>query len=370
MAHLITPCNVLNNHKNGFSMDDTNDQFLMCDEVWDMSPVTSYGSYNDAYEYDHHMHRKNNHIDDNSIHPITKHEVEHWFDTCLRKELKYMAGSEFVNILESNRFVSNCRMKAFQWFIQSQRRFNCCMGTVFKGMNYLDRFIDSNQCNGWSNWMMELLSLGCLSIALKFGETCPPSLHEIQDGLEYNYEPRLVQKMEMKILKVLRWELNSITPHTYVELINWELKSILKPLVLDDLSSRFNDVVLASSLDVKMLRYRPSVIAMSGLKCVVVKDQEYCLSHITSFIPTGQEKNLQSCYKTMQEILVRSHKLEANGNPSSPDTVLAKEPVTIREQQVDLCFIDGPATDMMNKLKRKRYGDQDEWVVNHKKCVN
>lgn len=69
----------------------------------------------------------------------------------------------------------------------------------------------------------------------------------------------------------------------------------------------------------------------------------------------------------MQEILIRSHKSEANGNPSSPDTVLTKEQLTICEKQVDLSFIDGPAV-MMNDLKRKREGE-DECIVKHKKCV-
>ena len=35
--------------------------------------------------------------------------------------------------------------------------------------------------------MMELLSLACLSIALKFGETCPPSLHEIRVTIYCNF---------------------------------------------------------------------------------------------------------------------------------------------------------------------------------------
>ncbi|GKC09335.1 cytochrome b561, DM13 and DOMON domain-containing protein [Tanacetum coccineum] len=33
---------------------------------------------------------------------------------------------------------------------------------------------------GWSHWMIELLSLASLFIAIKFGETGPPKLHQIQ----------------------------------------------------------------------------------------------------------------------------------------------------------------------------------------------
>nr|XP_043608907.1 putative cyclin-D7-1 [Erigeron canadensis] len=284
-----------------------------------------------------------------------------------------MTGPGYIDFLESNAFVSTCRFKAIQWFIHSQRRFNFCMGTVFKAVNYVDRFIETNQCNGWSYWMMELLSLASLSIAIKFGETCPPSLHEIQDGLESCFEASLIQKMELKILRSLGWELNSITPHSYVELITWELSSVMRPFVVDNLSSRLNDVLLASSLDVKSLVYRPSVVAMSGLKCVL--EDEECLSYITTFIPQDQQlENLQSCYELMQEILVRCRKQpDANGNPSSPDTVLIKEQVAIYEEQVDLSFIDGPNTLMLltNGLKRKRGEDgHDHCVTKFNKCVN
>ncbi|KAD3336214.1 hypothetical protein R6Q59_028556 [Mikania micrantha] len=357
----LTPCTILD-RKNGVLEVTDDHQFLLCDEVWDMSPVDSACSSNGYTP------RKHGNNVDNSMNPITKQDFEHLFDAYVQKEIKYMTGLGYINLLQTNHSVAICRLKAINWFIHCQRRFNFCIGSVFKALNYLDRFIDMNKCHGWSYWMMELLSLASLTIAIKFGETCPPSLREIQEGLEYCFDAKLIQKMEMKILKSLGWELNSVTSCTYAQLIECELHNHLKLVG----RSRLHEILLASSLDVKMLEYRPCVIAMSGLRCVL--EDEQCLSHITSFIPKDQTQNIQSCYNKMQEILVGCEKSESNRNPSSPDTVLTKElQVAMNDAQIDLSFIDEPAMKDSNMIKRKRVmedDDDDDCAIKHKKYVN
>nr|GEW71043.1 hypothetical protein [Tanacetum cinerariifolium] len=344
-------------------MDETN-EFLLCDEVWDMSPVASFDSLHD------HAHQNDDCVE-KLIHTTTNQDCERTFETYLRKEIKYMTRPGYVNFLESNHFVSSCRFKAIQWFIHSQSRLSFGIQSLFNAVNYVDRFIEINQCHGWSHWMMELLSLASLTIAIKFGETGPPILHKIQEGLEYCFEARLIQKMEFKILECLNWEVNSTTPHSYVELISWKLGSIMNPFAVDELSSSLNNILLSSLLVVKMLGYQPSVIFKSGL-IRVLEDlypssyHEY-ISHIVGFFPPDQKENLESCNEIIQQIGVTSTKPHAKGDPSSPDTVLTKEQVAIYEDQVDLSFIHGPA--VSNKLKRKR---KDDYNVKNKqiKCVH
>ncbi|KAL4587316.1 hypothetical protein LXL04_000185 [Taraxacum kok-saghyz] len=347
------------------------DEFLLCDEVWDMSPVTTPGPSLDHHT--RHDRHNQNEMMNTLVHPITKEECERLFANCLRKELKCMAGSGYVKFLECNPFVATCRLKAVQWLIHSHRRFKFCVGNVLKAVNYVDRFIYINQCLGWNYMMMELLSVAALSIAIKFGETSPPSLNEIQEGLEHSFEAKLIQRMELRLMESLGWELNSTTPHSYVELIIWELNSHFKNHILDELSSRLSDVLLSSSLDYKLLQYRPSVIVMSGLRCVLEvfppsKNQD-CLSHITNFVTPDETKNVQTCCKMMQETLVRLCKSEANGNPSSPDTVLTKDQIAIFEDQIDLSLIDGFNVKKKKLLKRRREVD-DGSFMKHKKCVD
>ncbi|KAK9069310.1 hypothetical protein SSX86_013426 [Deinandra increscens subsp. villosa] len=351
-------------------LDDDNDQssFLLCDEIlWEdddhMSPVplpsssSNVGNHrnNDRHHVNHHVNNNNNNIinnDNSSIHPaVTKQDIKHSFDTYLQRETNHMITPEYITRLQSDRFLTDWRLKAIRWFLHCQRRFNLGIGSVFKALNYIDRFVDMNKCHGWSYWMMELLSLASFSIAIKFCETCPPSLREIQEGgLEYCFEAKLVQKMEMKILKCLGWEVNSVTPFSYVELIEWEVSRNFKPAFP---RSRLDDILVASSLDVKLLQYRPCVIAMSGVRCIL--EDEDSLSHITTFIPTDQQENVQSCYMILQEILSgnqqKSKILQPTRNPCSPDTVLTGvAAIPIHEEEIDLSFID----EQPAMIKRKR----------------
>ncbi|GJT86271.1 putative cyclin-D7-1 [Tanacetum coccineum] len=364
-------------------MDETN-ELLICDEVWDDSPHDHAHQHNDCV--------------DKLIHTTTNQDCKRMFDTYLRKEIKYMTTPGYVNFLESNKFVSGCRFKVIQWFIHSQSRLSFGIQSLFNAVNYVDRFIDINQCH--SHLMMELLSLASLTIAIKYGETGPPKLHKIQEGLEYCFEARLIQKMGFKILECLNWEVNSTTPQSYVKPISWKLGSIMKPFAVDELSSSLNKILLSSLLDVKMLGYQPSVIFKSGL-IRVLEDlypstyQEY-FSHIAGFFPPDQkvsysdrilmrysslfaaksrrltsaqfiQENLESCNEIIQQIRVTSIEPHAKGDPSIPDTILTREQVAIYEDQVDLSFIHGRV--VSNKLKRKM---KDDYNVKNKqiKCVH
>lgn len=96
--------------------------------------------------------------------------------------------------------------------MQCRSHFNLSFGIVFLTINYLHRFVSICQCNvrivgylsvcnicwlrtfltymrsdnehyfyqDWEYWMLELLSIACLSIAIKFNEISGLSLHEIQ----------------------------------------------------------------------------------------------------------------------------------------------------------------------------------------------
>lgn len=72
----------------------------------------------------------------------------------------------------------------------------------------------------------------------------------------------------------------------------------------------------------------------------------------------------------MQETLVRCCKSEANGNPSSPDTVLIKEQVAIFEEQIDLSLIDGSNLQKKKNLVKRKREEDDGCFVKHKKYVD
>nr|POF04426.1 putative cyclin-d7-1 [Quercus suber] len=99
---------------------------------------------------------------------------------------------------------------------------------------------------GREHWMLELLSVACLSIASKFSETCTPSLHEIQmENLDHSFHPSTIQQMELKLLEALGWRLGSTTAYYYVELLMWSTNS-LKPHLHEEFITRVTELLLGA----------------------------------------------------------------------------------------------------------------------------
>ncbi|XP_059428657.1 putative cyclin-D7-1 [Corylus avellana] len=149
---------------------------LLCDEAWLSSPAVTPIDHHHHHHAPHHS--SESYLGGSSY--MTKEDSEEALAIYLEKEISYMPEDNYVGHLRSENFTS-ARYRATQWLFRSRSRLNLSFGTAFNAVNYLDRFISMNQCNGWSYWMVELLSVACLSVASKFCETCTPTLHEIQE---------------------------------------------------------------------------------------------------------------------------------------------------------------------------------------------
>ncbi|XP_060206212.1 putative cyclin-D7-1 [Lycium barbarum] len=339
---------------------------LLCDEVWLMSPTG-----------DDHMHSNNeinNDVGNSRFSNSIKVECEQAFGILLDKEMSYMPKEGYVKRIKENCFIENARFKAIHWLIKSQRRWNLSFGTVFGAASYLDRFISLNKCQGWRYWMFELLSIACLSVASKFHETSPPQLLKLQmDGIEHLFESTMIQHMELTLLEALGWKLNSTTPYSYVELLQWSINS-LKLSVLQDFTSRVNELLLGILLDAKFLEFRPSVIAQSAVNCIseymspLIDDS--CFNHFTGLIPQDQKDDLSKCQKMMnKQFLIEEFQefVTCGGyyyGPSSPVTVLTMDDLcdfqlhqycsVFNIPQGDINFISN-----VNKHKRNKQEDTD-----------
>lgn len=68
-----------------------------------------------------------------------------------------------------------------------------------------------------NGWPLQLLSVACLSLAAKMEETQVPLLLDLQIfDPRFVFEPKTVQRMELRVMSVLNWRLNSITPFDYL----------------------------------------------------------------------------------------------------------------------------------------------------------
>lgn len=64
-------------------------------------------------------------------------------------------------------------------------------------------------------WAIPLLSVACLSLAAKMEEPKVPFLSELQTK-DYQFESKVIQRMEIMVLTTLEWKMSSATPLCYL----------------------------------------------------------------------------------------------------------------------------------------------------------
>ncbi|XP_021289916.1 putative cyclin-D7-1 [Herrania umbratica] len=333
---------------------------LLCDEVWLSSPGTPDHSHD---EREHCMLK--GYAD--SFY-TTKEDSEQAFVVCLEKEFSYMPEPGYLDHLQSNNLVF-ARFRAVQWLIKTCTRLNLSVGTVFNSTNYLDRFLSVVQCHGWEHWMVELLSVACLSIASKFNETSLPSLDELQmEDLDHSFQSSTIQQMELKLLQALKWRLGSTTVYSYIELITSNI-ICLKCNLQKELINQVTKTLLRAELDIRLLRYPPSVVAISALWCSLEKlfplSYNVYLTNIMRLMNQDHEDDIIKCRRIMKAWLVDPfYSLKASDEqsyyyPSSPVTVLSMERIDhhINDCRVDLSLFTMPGSNANCEsiaTKRKR----------------
>ena len=100
-----------------------------------------------------------------------------------------------------------------------------------------------------SGWPFQLLSVACLSLAAKMEEPQVPLLLDLQlFQPRFIFEPKTVQKMELRVMSVLNWRLRSVTPFDYLDYFVSKLPSSsnLKPEPADWTISAASDLILST----------------------------------------------------------------------------------------------------------------------------
>ncbi|KAJ0984018.1 hypothetical protein J5N97_002374 [Dioscorea zingiberensis] len=150
---------------------------------------------------------------------ISEEDMKIVFQEYMRREHVYQPYVQYVEQLQSSSELSIARFRAVRWIILACSRLKLSLGTTFNSVNYLDRFISMNCSLEWETWMMELLSIACISIASKLDEVIIPSVHDFLEEVEHTFKPSTIQRMELSVLKALNWRLTSVTAYSYVDLL-------------------------------------------------------------------------------------------------------------------------------------------------------
>ncbi|CAH9100724.1 unnamed protein product [Cuscuta europaea] len=282
---------------------------LLCDEVLDLTPPPLNES--SAAEPPP---RQQPSVVCNAAAPFSREEFEEAVGILVENEKNHMPEPGYANYLQSNTLVYNARFKAVRWIIGSQKRLSLSPESIFCAANYIDRFISLRKCQGWECCMFDLLSIACLYVASKFNETHLPSLHAFQmEGVEHPFEDELIRRMELRLVETLGWKMKSITPYSYLQLVEWKRTLIpcnftLQDDVLMKTSHAVTEMLLDLLFDPKFLEFRPSVVAEATLQCVlkdVIIPNRGCnlqyFEHFTSTLPQDQKDGLKVCHEMMNK---------------------------------------------------------------------
>ncbi|CAL9757713.1 unnamed protein product [Musa acuminata subsp. burmannicoides] len=134
---------------------------------------------------------------------------------------------------------------------------------TYLAVNYVDRFLSKRQIPREKPRIVRLLSVSCLSLASKMTETHFPLSH-FQGEEGSPFDSRTIFRMEMLILGALDWRMRSITPFSFLRFFV-TFFSPTHPSLLRALRSRASLTILRAQDEIKMMEFKPSVIAAAAL---------------------------------------------------------------------------------------------------------
>ncbi|KAM0943916.1 putative cyclin domain-containing protein [Dioscorea sansibarensis] len=155
------------------------------------------------------------------------------------------------------------RHQAVSLILQAQCACNMDPFMAYLAINYVDRFLARHEippekpCAAW------LLAASSLSLASKMRKS-KFSLPDFQMEEGYIFDEQTIHRMELLVLGALDWRMRSITPFSFLRFF-LSLFSPAHPPLLHALKDRALHILLKSQTEIKMLEFKPSLIAASAL---------------------------------------------------------------------------------------------------------
>lgn len=233
---------------------------------------------------------------------------------CRHPDLTIFMRSKLLNwLFEVSHLLA---LKLFySLFAQVALHFRLSRVTLYLSLHYTDTFLAR-----WTNFKREeyqLLGLAALLLASKVEEMRPPTLPELVQICEHSYSCKDIAAFELKLCRVLKWNLIKDTPITWLEFYADALSLFLAASEVNRLVSaslRLIDLCLHSPIS---LNFTSSSLAAAAL-----------LHHFNSSVHSMDYFILATTFKPVQlesELLwLRSYV----GAPSQVSYVDPKYPLT------------------------------------------
>ncbi|XP_066385256.1 cyclin-D2-2-like [Miscanthus floridulus] len=220
-----------------------------------------------------------------------------------KEQLHSVATGDYLQrLLSAGGLESSCRIAAIDWIKKATAYYYFGPLSAYLAVNYLDRYLSTNQIPADQPWMPQLLSIACLTIAAKMEETMVPRRLDFYDqNQKYTFELVTIQRMEIHVLASLNWRMQAVTPFSY---INYFVDKFTegKPLSCGFIS-RCTEIILGTLEATKFLQFRPSEIAAAVVLSAAAESYVIVFSSalLASDIPVSKE-HVKRCHEALQEV--------------------------------------------------------------------
>nr|XP_027093004.1 cyclin-D5-1-like [Coffea arabica] len=157
-------------------------------------------------------------------------------------------------------WIKEARLDAIQYILSTNASFGFKIQTAFLAVTYLDKFLSRRLIEGEKYWAIRLLAIACLSLAAKMEECRVPLLSEFP-GEDYNFEGKVIRRMEILILDTLEWRMAIATPYTFTP---YFVSKLCKNNQLRDAVSRVIEIIPVAIRNANLIHDRPSTIAAAA----------------------------------------------------------------------------------------------------------
>ncbi|RLN34467.1 cyclin-D2-2-like [Panicum miliaceum] len=238
----------------------------------------------------------------------------------MEKETDHMPPEGYAERLDHAGLESSWRRDAMDWICKVHSYYNFGPLSLYLAVNYLDRFLSSYNLPLDEPWMTQLLSVACLSLAIKMEETVVPLPVDLQVcDVKFEFEARTIGRMEILVLTTLKWRMQAVTPFTFISYFLDKFSEGKPPSFA--LASQCAEIIVGTLKGSTFLSFRPSEIAAAAALAVVSSNQVVGFGSVLSAseIPVNKEM-IARCYELMQEQAPVKKRVHINGNPSVPQS--------------------------------------------------
>ncbi|KAH0685256.1 hypothetical protein KY290_016526 [Solanum tuberosum] len=228
----------------------------------------------------------------------------------------FAAESDHTPSFKSTEVHSSIRNHCFTLISQAQFSYDIDRFTAYLAVNYIDRFLSKQVVLENKPWIVRILVTASLSLAAKMrninnlsisnNSSMDQSEQRNDEGLIFNLQS--VHRMENLILTTLNWRLRSITPFALLQFFNSLFDLSNDQSLSQSLEDRASDIIFSSHYEIKLLEYKPSILAASAFLCaaheLIPQQVPFFLVAINSKCGHIYKEEVLNCWSVMREITV------------------------------------------------------------------